>query len=80
MSIYVQPGVLGQIKTTSLPSGDLAVACPSSGPLEQLVFNICRWDGRRNQDYGGWIIPSSKAAKVRYALEQQCTKVAPGST
>lgn len=76
MSIYVQTGVTGQIKTTSLPSGDMAVACPPAGPLEQLVFNICRWDCRRNQDYGGWIVPSSKAAQVRRALEQQCTKVA----
>ena len=76
MSILIQPGVEGQIKTTNLPSGDMAVNGPSSGPLEQLMFEVCRWSGHRNPAYGGWIIPRNAAQRVLSALDQHCTKIA----
>jgi len=76
MSIYVKHGVQGQIQTTHLPSGDMAVAGPTTGPLEQVMFDVCRWDGRRNPSYGGWIIPSSKIGKVRRMLEHLCQRIA----
>lgn len=76
MSIYRMPDVLGEIVTTQLPSGDMAVRMPNSGPLEQLVFAICRHKGYRNSSYGGWIVPSSAIGGVRAALAARCTKVA----
>ena len=45
-------GTEGKIRTVWLPSGDLAVSGPSSGPLEQIMFDICRWDGVRNTKHG----------------------------
>lgn len=72
MSIYVKVGLPGQIKTTPLPSGDMVVAGPETGPLEQIMFSICRWDGLRRPAYGGWIIPSSRVGKIRSALASQC--------
>lgn len=75
MSIYVKDGVQGQIRTTSLPSGDMAVSSPTSGPLEQIVFNLCRWSGRKNISHGGWIVPAAKAGIVRAALNQHCKKI-----
>lgn len=76
MSIYVKDGVQGQIRTTVMPSGDMAISGPTSGPLEQVVFNICRRDGRRNTSYGGWIVPAAKVGSVRAALNHQCKKIA----
>lgn len=75
MSIYVKEGVQGQICTTVLPSGDMAVSGPASGPLERIVFNLCRWDGRRNPKYGGWIVPAAKVGSVRVALNHQRKKI-----
>jgi hypothetical protein len=76
MSIFCKDGVGGEIRTTTLPSGDVAVSCPTDGPLNQIVFNICRWDGRNNPAYGGWIVPKARAWKVRRDLEAQCRKLA----
>lgn len=76
MSIFVITGVSGQIKTTALQSGDMAVAGPSTGPLEQIMFDICRWRGTRNADYGGWIIPRASVGQVLRALCERCTKIA----
>lgn len=75
MSIFVVSGLDGQIKTTKLPSGDMAVSCSSSGPLEQIMFDICRWDGRRNPSYGGWIIPSEYSSRAYAKLMSRCTKI-----
>jgi hypothetical protein len=72
VSIFALDGVTGQIKTSLLPSGDMAVACPTSGPLEQVVFDACRYSGRRNPDYGGWIVPSSKKNAVHASIEARC--------
>ena len=55
---------------------DMAVNGPSSGPLEQLMFEVCRWSGHRNPAYGGWIIPRNAAQRVLSALDQHCTKIA----
>ena len=77
MSIYRIDGIEGQIITTTLPSGDVAIACPNSGPLEQIVFDLCRWSGRRNANYGGWIVPMSKAGYVKLRLAEHCKLVAP---
>lgn len=76
MSIYVVPGIEGQIRTTTLPSGDMSVAGPSSGPLEQVVFDMCRWVGVKNPSYGGWIIPRSSVGRVIAALNNQGRKIA----
>lgn len=76
MSIYTKPGVVGQIKTTTLPSGDMAVSGPSGGPLEQIIFNVCRFEGRRSPEYGGWIVPHAKAGRVAAALAHQCVVIA----
>lgn len=75
MSIYKINGDHGQVTTTMLPSGDLAVSCPSSGPLEQLVFSACRWHGRRAPNYGGWIVPSEHRWKVTKDLDRACIKI-----
>lgn len=76
MSIFAVPGITGQIKTTHLPSGDMAVSGPGSGPLEQIMYEACHWSGRRNAKYGGWIIPHKSASKVVYALKIRCTTIA----
>lgn len=76
MSIFAVPGVMGQIKTTHLPSGDMAVSGPTSGPLEQVMYEVCHWSGRRNPQYGGWIIPHGSTSKVLYALKSRCTTIA----
>lgn len=76
MSIFVVSGMDGQIKTTKLPSGDMSVSCSSSVSLEQIMFDICHWDGRRNPSYGGWIIPSEYASRVYANLLNRCTKIA----
>ena len=76
MSIYTKPGVAGQIKTTTLPSGDMAVSAPVGGLLEQIIFNLCKFDGRRSTEFGGWIVPRSKAGKVAAALAHQCVVTA----
>lgn len=76
MSIFVVSGMDGQIKTTKLPSGDMSVSGPASGPLEQIMFDICRWDGRRNPSYGGWIIPSEYVSRAYAKLLNRCTKIA----
>lgn len=76
MGLFSVAGVAGQIRTTWLPSGDLAVAGPTAGALEQLMFEVCRWSGRRNADYGGWIIPSAAAERVMRGLRSRCTKTA----
>ncbi|GKT25098.1 hypothetical protein [Acidovorax sp. SUPP3334] len=76
MSIYVVPGVQGQIKTTTLPSGDMSVAGPASGPLEQIMLDVCRWTGQRNPDYGGWIVPRAAIGRVNAALSSRCSKIA----
>lgn len=76
MSIFVVDGEIGQIKTTVLPSGDLAVAGPSSGRLSQILFEVCRWHGRRDPEYGGWIVPRSWAGTALSALNRQCRKIA----
>lgn len=76
MSIFYKPGVEGQIKTTHLPSGDMAVSGPSSGELEQIMFDACRWSGRRAPDYGGWIVPRSAVGRVLSSLASQCTQIA----
>jgi hypothetical protein len=75
VSIFVVVGIEGQIVTTALPSGDMAVNSPASGPLNQLVFNICRYVAQRNQSYGGWIVPASKVGSVRLALSSKCRKI-----
>lgn len=76
MSIYRIKGIKGEIVTTNLPSGDLAVSSPQTGPLEQLVFNICRWDGRRAPTYGGWLIPMDKSVEIQNKLAEKCIVVA----
>lgn len=76
MSIFVVTGIDGQIRTSYLPSGDLAVSGPSVGTLEQIMFDICRWKGRKNPNYGGWIIPSASAGSVLARLSERCTKIA----
>lgn len=76
MSIFVVSGMDGQIKTTKLPSGNMSVSCSSSGALEQIMFDICHWDGRRNQSYGGWISLSEYASRVYAKLLNHCTKIA----
>lgn len=76
MSIFVASGMDGQIKTTKLPSGDMSVSCSTSGALEQIMFNICHWDRRRNPNYGGWIIPSQHASRAYTKLLNRCTKIA----
>lgn len=75
MSIYVKRGVNGQIKTTHLPSGDMAVSGPLSGPLEQIMFNACCRKGRRNPSHGGWIIPRASATGVSLTLGELCEKI-----
>lgn len=76
MSIYVVAGMEGQIKTTTLPSGDMAVTGPVSGPLEKIIFDVCRWTGQRNPNYGGWIIPRTSIGRVMTALNSCCNKIA----
>lgn len=76
MSIYKLQGEKGEIMTTALPSGDMAVSSPRAGPLEQIVFDICRWDGHRAPTYGGWIIPMNKVGAVKAKLAEKCTLVA----
>lgn len=76
MSIFVVDGEIGQIKTTVLPSGDLAVSGPATGRLSQILFNVCRWHGRRAPEYGGWIVPRARAGTALSALETQCKKIA----
>jgi hypothetical protein len=75
MSIFIVNGMDGQIRTTQLPSGDMAVAGPGSGPLEQIIFDICRWDGRRNPAYGGWIIPREYASRAYNKLLDRCIRI-----
>ncbi|QPF75000.1 hypothetical protein G8A07_20165 [Roseateles sp. DAIF2] len=75
MGIYIKPGVPGQIRTAHLASGDMTIIGPASGALEQVVFDVCRWDGKRNPVYGGWTIPAAKVDKVRIALESQCQEL-----
>ena len=74
MSIFTKAGVVGQIKTTHLPSGDMAVSGPSSGPLEQIMYDVCHWSGRRNPDYGGWIVPRNAVNGVLSAFGQRCDR------
>lgn len=76
MSIFVVSGMSGQIKTTALQSGDMAVSGPSTGPLEQIMFDVCRWRGTRNAAYGGWIIPRASVGQVLRSLSDRCTKIA----
>ena len=71
MSIYTKPGVAGQIKTTTLPSGDMAVSAPVGGLLEQIIFNLCKFDGRRSTEYGEWKVHSAKDGKVAAGLVHQ---------
>lgn len=75
MSIYRLNGVHGEIVTTALPSGDMAVSSPSNGPLEQIVFDVCRWDGKRNPSYEGWIVPHSKVGKIKAQQAEKCTLI-----
>lgn len=76
MSIFVVSGLDGQIKTTALPSGDMSVSGPASGPLEQIMYDACRWSGKRNPSHGGWIIPKASVDRVRRALSDRCTMLA----
>lgn len=76
MSIFVVSGLDGQIKTTALPSSDMSVSGPASGPLEQIMYEACRWSGRRNPGYGGWIIPKASVGRVLRALSDRCTMLA----
>lgn len=75
MSIFVLPGEDGSITTTSLPSGDVAVRGPVRGPLEQLMYEVCHWHGRRNPQYGGWIVPATSAGSMMRNLESRATKI-----
>jgi len=75
MSIFQQPDVPGQIKTSALPSGDMAVTAPSAGPLEQLMFKVCRDRGYRNPQ-GGWIVKSQHVNAARDAFRLACITVA----
>lgn len=75
MSIFVVPGVSGEIKTTTLPSGDMAVFSPSVGVLERLTFDVCRWSGKQDKDYG-WIVPRAHAGRVLIALKSRCNMIA----
>jgi len=76
MSIFVLDGEVGQIKTTVLPSGDLAVSGPSTGSLSQILFDVCRWHGRHNPEYGGWIVPKAWSRTTLSALRSQCRQIA----
>jgi hypothetical protein len=78
MSIFVKSGINGQIKTWPLPSGDLSVTGPASGPLEQIMFEACGRSGIRSNAGGtskGWIIPSRTRSAVIAALKSRCIKI-----
>lgn len=75
MSIFKQNGVDGQITTSILPSGDMAVTAPFSGPLEELMFAVCRNRGYRNPQ-GGWIVKSTHVAAARAVFASACITVA----
>jgi len=78
MSIFVTSGVSGQIKTWRLPSGDLSVTGPLSGPLEQIMFEVCgRTGAKSNGNVGckGWIVPARSAEATVAALEKRCIKI-----
>lgn len=78
MSIFVKSGVSGQIKTWSLPSGDLSVSGPIAGPLEQIMFEVCGRSGVRSNASGGsksWIVPARARDTVIAALESRCSKI-----
>lgn len=68
MSIFTQPDFPGQIKTSGLPSGDMAVTAPSTGPLEQLMFAVCRERAYRNLQ-GGWIVKRQHVGDARAAFK-----------
>jgi hypothetical protein len=76
MSIFVLDGVLGEIRTSTLPSGDVAVSCPDSGPLRQIANSVCQWDGYEAPTYGGWIVRKGKSWKLHKSLEERCRKIA----
>lgn len=78
MSIFVKSGISGQIKTWARPSGDLSVTGPASGPLEQIMFEVCGRSGVRSNAGGaskGWTIPSRERDAVMAALESRCIKI-----
>lgn len=74
MGIFKQHGVDGQITTTSLPSGDMAITAPCAGPLEELMFAVCRDRGYRDP-YGGWIVKSIHVTAAKAAFESSCITV-----
>lgn len=78
MSIFVKSGVSGQIKTWPLPNGDLSVSGPFTGPLEQIMFDVCGRSGVRSNDGGaikGWIVPARARDAVMAGLESRCIKI-----
>lgn len=76
MSIFKLDCVKGTIATGRLPSGDMTVSGPTQGPLEQVIFDVCRrFKGQKNASYGGWIIPHKDAATVEDALAVRCIKI-----
>ena len=78
MSIFVKSGINGQIKTWPLPSGDLSVTGPASGPLEQIMFEVCGRSGVRSNASDaskGWTIPARARDTVIAALESRCIKI-----
>lgn len=74
MSIFKQNGVDGRITTIGLPSGDMAVTAPFSGPLEGVMFAVCRTRGYRNP-HGGWIVKSTHVAAAKAAFASACIAV-----
>lgn len=75
MSIFKLDGVEGRLETGRLPSGDMTVRGPAQGRLEQIMFDVCRSKGRRDTNYGGWIVPKKDAATVTEALSTCCVKI-----
>lgn len=77
MSIFMKEGEQGSIETWILPSGDLSVSGPASGPLEQIMFEACARHGTRfnpGNNRKGWTIPSSPKTIVISVLERHLTK------
>jgi len=76
VAIYILTGVIGNIATSKLPSGDFQVSGPRVGKLEQVMFEICHRKGQKNHSYGGeWIIPKAFAEAVEVSLANRCTKI-----
>jgi len=76
LSIYKLYGEDGNIVTTKLPSGELAISSPPVGPLEQLVYALCNRRGYRiSQSPYRWIVKPEHVVAATIEFQRKCITV-----